>query len=29
MFDPHQYKQIMKYLTWTFVLILFLLINVA
>jgi len=27
MFDPHQYKQIMKYLTWTFVLILFLLMS--
>jgi hypothetical protein len=27
MFDPHNYRQIMKYLTWTFVLIVFLLMS--
>ena len=27
MFDPHQYKQIMRYLTWTFILIVFMLIT--
>ena len=27
MFDPHNYKQIMKYLTWTFILIVFLIMS--
>ena len=27
MFDPHQYQKIMRYLTWTFVLIVFMLVT--
>ena len=27
MFDPHQYQKIMRYLTWTFILIVFMLIT--
>jgi hypothetical protein len=27
MFDPHQYQKIMRYLTWTFILIIFMLIT--
>ena len=27
MFDPHNYRQIMKYLTWTFILIVFLIMS--
>jgi len=27
MFDPHNYKQIMRYLTWTFILIVFLILS--